>query len=766
MERTDLDSIPETGRERWIRHIVAIAVLLAVGLVIFSALLSDDVGPLHRDFGTIFLSKMQQQVDALRDGKLLFWDPILYGGTAFWPLPNTAPAYPPLLLSFLVRGNALGGLNLALLLHILWGALGTYLLVHYLTGRSFPSLAAGLLFIMARYVVHLAFILPLDLMALAWVPWTLYFLVRGRREGNLLRAGLAAGLAYSPVTWVGGYNIFLYGLILCGLVVMAFSLKKPWLRSLGEGVFLLALFCVTFLVLSAGRLIPTAEWIPMTSRAEGLPYGFAARGMLSIEELAGWLGQEGWIPLALLILGLILGLTRRISGILPFCLSLAAIGVLASGILFPFLHEYVPGFSRTREPRRAVIMTPVLMPVIAGLVLAYGQSLLRFRRWPGLAAGAVILGLLAWDVVGLSDYERPAMHSLSERLSANAIHQELALRAEAETRFRIHDYEDTRINLKRTADLIRSALRLETLEAVLGNISVHDYDRDYFGASLTDPARLWGLMNCRYVTSSESLDHPGLELIDRFEEDRDEIKPGSDGPYLYRNKLEMPRAFLVDHAVLQIDDAPHDWRQWRAEVYSRMWNPSTTALMLAGPDRLEGLAAHTFDRFDLVISHGKADLEDGLASEVKRSSAAFVDLEEGDDNMTIFRKTKPFFKTMKKAHTPIRDPSRAWNGASITLPPDAGGRWLVLAETYAIYPGWKAWVDGSEVSLWRANGAATAIALPEGAREVELEYTPPGFWLGMILSLLALAVVLFLAGRWMMRALVDPMKTKETESLE
>jgi hypothetical protein len=702
---------------------------------------------------------MQQQVDALHEGELLLWDPILYCGTSFWPLPNTAPAYPPLLLSFLLRGGALGGLNLALLFHVLWGALGTYLLVYFLTKRCYAALAAGLLFIMARYVQHLAFILPLDLMALAWVPWTLYFLVRGLIKGNLFRCAVAAGLAYSPVTWVGGYNIFLYGLLICGAVVMAGSLKKPWLRSLFEGVLLLAVFFITFLLLSAGRLIPTAEWIPLTSRATALPYGFAARGMLSGTEILGWLGQEGWIPLALLLVGVILGFIRRISWILPFFLALAMIGVLASGILFPLLHEYVPGFSRTREPRRAVILSPVLIPVIVGLALAYAQTVLRFKKWPGLAAGAMLLGLLAWDVAGLSDYERPAMFSLSERLSANAIHQDLAQRAQNETRFRIHDYEDTRINLKRTADLIHSALRLETLEAVLGNISVHDYDRDFFGASATDPARLWGLMNCRYVTSAKPLDDPDLKLIEQFEEDENEIKPGSDGPYLYRNKLEMPRAYLVDHAALQIDGIPHDWRRWRAEVYSRMWNPATTALILGSPDRIEELETEAFKNFDLVISHVDSDVSDTVAGRINRSSVPFIDLEQGDDNMAIFRKTKPYFKVMKTQHTPIRDPRRGWNEASVTLPEDAGGRWLVLAETYAIYPGWKAWVDGRPVPLWRANGAATAIALPEGAREVELEYTPPGFWLGMILSLLCLLGVLIFAGRYMLRAIFAPSKT-------
>ena len=91
----DTETSPPAAGRRRLAHLVCILLLVLLSLPVYHVFLTRDSGALARDFGTIFLSKMQQQFEALQSGHLLLWDPILYGGTAFWPLPNAAPAYPP-----------------------------------------------------------------------------------------------------------------------------------------------------------------------------------------------------------------------------------------------------------------------------------------------------------------------------------------------------------------------------------------------------------------------------------------------------------------------------------------------------------------------------------------------------------------------------------------------------------------------------------------------------------------------------------------------
>ncbi len=62
---------------------------------------------------------------------------------------------------------------------------------------------------------------------------------------------------------------------------------------------------------------------------------------------------------------------------------------------------------------------------------------------------------------------------------------------------------------------------------------------------------------------------------------------------------------------------------------------------------------------------------------------------------------------------------------------------LVLADSY--YPGWKAYVDGREEEILRANLFFRAVPLPEGEHMVEFRYEPLSFKIGLIISFITLS---------------------------
>ena len=67
---------------------------------------------------------------------------------------------------------------------------------------------------------------------------------------------------------------------------------------------------------------------------------------------------------------------------------------------------------------------------------------------------------------------------------------------------------------------------------------------------------------------------------------------------------------------------------------------------------------------------------------------------------------------------------------------------LVLADSY--YPGWKAFVDGKEEVVRRANLFFRAVPLPAGNHTVEFRYEPRSFMVGLVISaatLFTLAVI-------------------------
>ncbi len=66
----------------------------------------------------------------------------------------------------------------------------------------------------------------------------------------------------------------------------------------------------------------------------------------------------------------------------------------------------------------------------------------------------------------------------------------------------------------------------------------------------------------------------------------------------------------------------------------------------------------------------------------------------------------------------------------------------------AYYPGWKAYVDGKETKIYRADFAFRAIAVPQGEHEIKFEYKPESFYNGLKISVLSLVILLLLLGLW------------------
>ena len=71
----------------------------------------------------------------------------------------------------------------------------------------------------------------------------------------------------------------------------------------------------------------------------------------------------------------------------------------------------------------------------------------------------------------------------------------------------------------------------------------------------------------------------------------------------------------------------------------------------------------------------------------------------------------------------------------------AGNNLLFLSETY--YPvGWKAFLDGKEIPIYRANYLFRTVVVPAGIHKLEMKFEPKGFSIGKNVSLAANIIVL------------------------
>jgi hypothetical protein len=93
-----------------------------------------------------------------------------------------------------------------------------------------------------------------------------------------------------------------------------------------------------------------------------------------------------------------------------------------------------------------------------------------------------------------------------------------------------------------------------------------------------------------------------------------------------------------------------------------------------------------------------------------------------------------------KAHTEITHYENSLVIIQATVSQDS---LLVLADSY--YPGWKAFVDGKETKILKANYFYRAIVLPKGTHHVEFRYEPWSFRLGWMISMGTLVGILLVS---------------------
>lgn len=247
-----------------------------------------------------------------------------------------------------------------------------------------------------------------------------------------------------------------------------------------------------------------------------------------------------------------------------------------------------------------------------------------------------------------------------------------------------------------------------------------------------DSTNLLSLMNVKYV-------------INKFEMGSGEFKPAhiagnkndlEASMRIYENLNVLPRAFLVEkYTVIKSDE------DYRKILQSKTFDPGRTVLLDEKPS-LEGAAIGN-DALDAgsAASHEKQVIGPPL---LKGDSGGF------------YNRGIPPIKTVPGSNRP-------WQRTSANPAPTAGqaiiGKYepnrveiitasskptlLFLSDTY--FPGWRAYVNGKAVKIYRANYAFRAVPVPAGRNKIEFVYRPLTVLMGGGITLAGTILCIILA---------------------
>ncbi len=415
----------------WIGPIVLIGSLLIQGQVIF--------------WGTAYLQFLPWHLagwEQIVSGHFPLWNSFNGYGTPLLANYQSAFFYPPnILIWFMALLAGVKGMAIAQTLlvmgHLVTAGYGMIFLTREIGFTKLGQAVSAIAFSLSGYLVSRASFLSMNAV-LAWVPWILFIGLRIAKISTWKQAFkqkdiLLAVLFYAFLLLTGHAQLAWYTILLSFFWMITWSWYHHGLSKflLTIGIFTISLFVAGGL--SSVQLIPTAELLSQSQRAEQVEYSYAlnysiwpwrlltvfspnlfgnpARGNYWVTADNYW-EDNIYTGVATIILGissiirLAIGRYRKDKKwivLISFSLIMIFVSLLLSlgknTPIFPFLYRYIPTFDMFQAPARFSIWYVALISILAGLgVEHWSKPSGRWLYWSRLlAAGAV--GITATSIM-------------------------------------------------------------------------------------------------------------------------------------------------------------------------------------------------------------------------------------------------------------------------------------------------------------------------------------------------------------------------------
>jgi hypothetical protein len=576
----------------------------------------------------------------------------------------------------------------------------------------------------------------------AWLPWVVMALHRGLTRRSLnwcVLAGLMLGVAA-----LAGHAQMTLGLALA-LGVYALGRILARLDTPFGGLGRMAVVFLIAVGLAAISLLPAVELTAHTARAR-LDYSAASEYSLPWAGLAGWIsplifgrGVDGfWAPWPRVELGYVGVVTLWLAGLAPWRgdagrvpRALAAVGaiglLLALGentIVHRLFYTLVPGFSNLRVPARFILLSGFAVAALAGFGLARLPSLpaRQVLRWSGIFLGVMLLlTLMAWlSVPGHEQHASEMFVGLGIGVLLLAAGTGLSLAPQ-------RSWMPAALAAVVAVDLIGHGAWVE--------VELDDPTRGYQHPAvveylLSQPGPL-RIDSAAAAWAPDAAARFGLEDIGGISNplalaayDTYRGAVGSRGTPLYNflnaqfvlsDKGVPPgdsRLVPVFNEDPEIDVYLNTGAQPRIRLVHR------AEVVTSGETAFGAIHAPGFDPEQVVVL-------DATSAQVP-PQMLLGDLPQGTSNL--------FYS----AYTPE---------AQTVVVQSSGPAYLVLSEVW--YPGWRAWVDGVETPIYRANFAFRAVFVPEGGEHtITVRFDPLSWKVGSGVTGATLVLLILLALQW------------------
>ncbi len=259
----------------WKHDVMALLIIAAMWLVffwpLFTPIAAQRVQLEPGDFTLQFLTFRQLGLNELRQGRWPLWLPCIDSGYPYFADPQAASFYPPTIINWgvhLFTGTptfSIEALELEAALHVLLAAVTAYGFLRGEVRSRLAALIGALAFSFGGYLLSYPMLQLAILETAAWLPAILWALRRVTTRGDV-RSVILAGLLFAMCALAGHPQT----LVMIAYVAVAYFVFCVWRTRLHlrRVILLLGATGVLALLLSAIQLLPTLEFMRLSSRAE------------------------------------------------------------------------------------------------------------------------------------------------------------------------------------------------------------------------------------------------------------------------------------------------------------------------------------------------------------------------------------------------------------------------------------------------------------------------------------------------------------------
>ena len=785
-------TLPATSRH----DLVAVLALAGLTTVFFGRVLFTEQALYWGDLLLTFYPAHDLWKRSILEGHLPLWNPYVFNGLPLLADAEYSPLYPSMLLNLILPLHRALALDLAL--HVFLLGAFTYAFLRQKGLPVGPSFLGAVTWAFSGFVA-VRLTQPSLLRTLAWVPLLLWAIERIGAPFKDRRAPLYVGLILAAQIFAG----HLQTLLISMLLALAYGIWRAVEKGEQARKSLLAVAAAFLLggllalALAAVQVLPGAELVQHSDRSGGKGIQFAATFALPLRQVpmllsprlfgspdqgfywGEWLywemvGYFGVVSFLLALVGLVCAARRDrvLWAVLGLCGVAIALGQASP--VFHLAYRVIPGVAYFRAPARFLIWYGWAVAVLA----AYGAHWLssphvRDQRWWRTAAaiaavgalalywaagGPGVMGALSWlargamrasgvlpltrygDVqnlaqeIGIGEGRRFALLWLGSGLVIAAaalrrLHprallvllvalatgdllsyglnfyptvEARALSAPVPTE-QLLDLQEGRYRILPTPTFMFSWLPAMTLRftprpgedlqsiraALAFNIGAQQQIPSAGGYSPIAVRQMTEFLALAIRQGTQSAGRSPLidfmaarDVFTRTDVSQSYRKVFAGSYYIFRNERALPRGFLVTRFSVQPNDA------LVLSEFISDWDPAQLVILDRPPAETYNLRPTAHPGEIIRRSYGLTRLTFDLALQ---APAIFV-----------------------------------------------------LSDTY--YPGWRAYVDGVEQPIYRANHAFRAVFLPVGARHLEFVFRP---WTVALGGLISLGTWALLVGGWL-----------------